>query len=149
MVVAVGFEPTKHMQAILSRSPLTAREHYLCTSCGIWTHNPQIRSLMRYPIAPMRQSSHTGTRTRVGWVKTSYPNHLDYMGITGNTFSPGFIKVITPSPPAGFEPATYRLTAERSANWAIEECIWGRIWTFEAYTPVLKYRFLWPLGYPY
>ena len=24
--------------------------------------------------------SHTGTRTRVGWVKTSYPNHLDYMG---------------------------------------------------------------------
>ena len=27
-----------------------------------------------------------------------------------------FIKVTTPSPPAGFEPATYRLTAERSAN---------------------------------
>ena len=25
--------------------------------------------------------SHTGTRTRVGWVKTSYPNHLDYMGM--------------------------------------------------------------------
>ena len=25
--------------------------------------------------------SHTGTRTRVGWVKTSYPNHLDYMGV--------------------------------------------------------------------
>ena len=25
--------------------------------------------------------SHTGTRTRVGWVKTSYPNHLDYMGL--------------------------------------------------------------------
>ena len=28
-MVAVGFEPTKHMQAILSRSPLTARERYL------------------------------------------------------------------------------------------------------------------------
>ena len=27
------------------------------------------------------------------------------------------------SPPAGFEPATYRLTAERSANWAKEEYI--------------------------
>ena len=25
--------------------------------------------------------SHTGTRTRVGWVKTSYPNHLDYVGL--------------------------------------------------------------------
>ena len=45
--------------------------------------------------------SHSGTRTRVGWVKTSYPNHLDYMGKT---------------PSAGLEPATYRLTAERSAN---------------------------------
>ena len=32
-----------------------------------------------------------------------------------------FVKVTTPSPPAGLEPATYRLTAERSANWAIEE----------------------------
>ena len=28
-----------------------------------------------------KKSSHTGTRTRVGWVKTSYPNHLDYMGM--------------------------------------------------------------------
>ena len=28
-----------------------------------------------------KKSSHTGTRTRVGWVKTSYPNRLDYMGI--------------------------------------------------------------------
>ena len=27
-----------------------------------------------------------------------------------------FVKVTTPSPPAGLEPATYRLTAERSAN---------------------------------
>ena len=27
------------------------------------------------------KNSHTGTRTRVGWVKTSYPNHLDYMGM--------------------------------------------------------------------
>ena len=27
------------------------------------------------------RNSHTGTRTRVGWVKTSYPNHLDYMGM--------------------------------------------------------------------
>ena len=25
--------------------------------------------------------SHTGTRTRVAWVKTKYPNHLDYMGV--------------------------------------------------------------------
>ena len=25
-------------------------------------------------------NSHTGTRTRVAWVKTKYPNHLDYMG---------------------------------------------------------------------
>ena len=27
-----------------------------------------------------RANSHTGTRTRVAWVKTRYPNHLDYMG---------------------------------------------------------------------
>lgn len=26
-------------------------------------------------------NSHTGTRTRVAWVKTKYPNHLDYMGL--------------------------------------------------------------------
>ena len=60
----MGFEPTKHMQAILSRSPLTAREHYLnpngfVTSCGTRTHNPQIRSLMRYPIAPIGHLSFT------------------------------------------------------------------------------------------
>jgi hypothetical protein len=29
LLIVMGFEPTKHMQAILSRSPLTAREHYL------------------------------------------------------------------------------------------------------------------------
>jgi hypothetical protein len=34
----MGFEPTKHMQAILSRSPLTAREHYLYL---MWDLNPQ------------------------------------------------------------------------------------------------------------
>ena len=34
-----------------------------------------------------------------------------------------FVKVTTPSPPAGLEPATYRLTAERSANWAKEEYV--------------------------
>ena len=70
--------------------------------------------------------SHTGTRTRVGWVKTSYPNHLDYMGKT---------------PSAGLEPATYRLTAERSANWAKKDGVdyrnqryaWGGIWTHEAF----------------
>ena len=27
-----------------------------------------------------QRSSHTGTRTRVAWVKATYPNHLDYMG---------------------------------------------------------------------
>ena len=73
---AVGFEPTKHIARELESRPFD-------------------RSGMRTKI------SHTGTRTRVGWVKTSYPNLLDYMGKT---------------PSAGFEPATYRLTAERSAN---------------------------------
>ncbi len=27
------------------------------------------------------KTSHTGTRTRVSWVRAMYPNHLDYMGI--------------------------------------------------------------------
>ena len=27
-----------------------------------------------------KSDSHTGTRTRVAWVKATYPNHLDYMG---------------------------------------------------------------------
>ncbi len=27
------------------------------------------------------KNSHTGTRTRVSWVRAMYPNHLDYMGI--------------------------------------------------------------------
>ena len=37
-------------------------------------------------------NSHTGTRTRVGWVKTSYPNHLDYMGMTGLGSIPGLLR---------------------------------------------------------
>ena len=28
-----------------------------------------------------KKNSHTGTRTRVGEVKTRYPNRLDYMGL--------------------------------------------------------------------
>ena len=28
----------------------------------------------------MKKNSHAGTRTRVGEVKTRYPNRLDYMG---------------------------------------------------------------------
>ena len=36
-------------------------------------------------------------------------------------FHSELIKSTNLSPPAGFEPATYRLTAERSANWAIED----------------------------
>ena len=87
-------------------------------------------------------SSHTGIWTRVAWVKAKYPNLLDYMGIMGimgimivvgfeptkhnalelesNPFDRSGI--LSKSPPAGLEPATYRLTAERSANWAIEDC---------------------------
>ena len=71
-MIAVGFEPTKHMQEILSLSPLTARERYHLpeinysgnytkgsytssnyTLCGTRTHNLQIRSLTRYPVAPI------------------------------------------------------------------------------------------------
>ena len=38
----------------------------------------QVRRINRFAISA---NSHTGTRTRVGWVKTSYPNRLDYMGM--------------------------------------------------------------------
>ena len=80
-VVAEGFEPSKRVASDLKSLPFDqTRERYLITPCGTRTHNPQIRSLMRYPLRQW-SISHTGTRTRVGWVKTSYPNHLDYMGL--------------------------------------------------------------------
>ena len=54
--------PRSILHQILSLTPLTAREYVL-------------------------KYSHSGTRTRVAWVKTRYPNHLDYMG-SGDTFPP-------------------------------------------------------------
>ena len=52
----------------------------------------QVRRINRFAISA---NSHTGTRTRVGWVKTSYPNHLDYMGLVDNlrlSFSSSWIR---------------------------------------------------------
>ncbi len=33
------------------------------------------------PTKKQNKNSHTGTRTRVSWVRAMYPNHLDYMGL--------------------------------------------------------------------
>ena len=61
-MVAEGFEPSKRDASDLKSLPFDqTREHY--------------------QILQLELISHTGTRTRVGWVKTSYPNHLDYMGL--------------------------------------------------------------------
>ena len=55
-VVAEGFEPSKRDASDLKSLPFDqTRERYHITPCGNRTHNPQIRSLMRYPIAPMEQ----------------------------------------------------------------------------------------------
>ena len=68
-MLEVGFEPTKRdAKSDLKSSPLTKYGNPSLigdtfppfTPCGTRTHNPQIRSLMRYPIAPMRHISHTG-----------------------------------------------------------------------------------------
>ena len=58
------------------------------TACGARTHDHKIKSLALYQTELNRLverlyslNSHTGTRTRVDWVKASYPNRLDYMGM--------------------------------------------------------------------
>ena len=55
-MIVVRFELTKHNAYDLESHPFDQTRVYyqIITSCGIRTHNPQIRSLMRYPIAPMR-----------------------------------------------------------------------------------------------
>ena len=63
-MTAAGFDPAKRIAHDLKSGPFDlTREHCLVcfstleasTPSGTRTHNPQIRSLMRYPIAPMRQ----------------------------------------------------------------------------------------------
>ena len=91
-MVTVGFEPTKHDALDLKSSPVDqAWVRYQYIHDGIRTRNLQIRSLTRYPIAPH------GPMTR-------------------DTIPPELFKTTSLSPSAGFEPATYRLTAGRSAN---------------------------------
>ena len=41
--------------------------------------------------------------------------------MTRDTIPPELFKTTSLSPSAGLEPATYRLTAGRSANWATKE----------------------------
>ena len=62
-MIAVGFEPTKHDARELESLPfdrsgtLPIYQRSIIfgnsTLCGTRTHNPQIRSLMRYPVAPI------------------------------------------------------------------------------------------------
>ena len=58
-MVAVGFEPTKHIARDLESLPfdrsgtLPINPKDLFTLCGTRTHNLQIRSLTRYPVAPI------------------------------------------------------------------------------------------------
>ena len=61
-MTAAGFDPAKRIAHDLKSGPFDlAREHCLVcfstleasTPSGTRTHNPQIRSLMRYPIAPL------------------------------------------------------------------------------------------------
>ena len=62
-MIAVGFEPTKHIARDLESLPFDrsgtlpftrsnfTKDNY--TLCGTRTHNLQIRSLTRYPVAPI------------------------------------------------------------------------------------------------
>ena len=61
-MIAVGFEPTKHIARDLESLPFDRSGtlsnaqvfNYLnYTLCGTRTHNLQIRSLTRYPVAPI------------------------------------------------------------------------------------------------
>ena len=72
--------------------------------CQEWDLNPRSIKHSILSRAPL---------TRLG-----YPGFYNEMIL----FHPESLKVINLSPPAGIEPAAFRLTAERSANWAIEDC---------------------------
>ena len=54
-MIVVRFELTKHNAYDLESPPFDQTRVYyqIITSCGIRTHNPQIRSLMLYPIEPV------------------------------------------------------------------------------------------------
>ena len=128
--VVKGLERSKCIANYLKSSIIILGNATKCIHDGIRTRNLQIRSLTRYPVAPHGQVygvwfEHTKLSHQC--LITGSFDHLD-------THTRGNINSLVTwgnysSPPAGFEPATYRLTAERSANWAIEERGFAGIWT--------------------
>ena len=72
-----GFEPSKHIASDLESLPFdqTRETWQKITHGGIRTRNPQIRSLMRYPVAPHGQKGSAGTWTRIVRFKVWNANH--------------------------------------------------------------------------
>ena len=73
-----GFEPATY-RLTAERSANWAIEEL--PQVGIEPTTPRLEVWCAIQLRHWGFYSHTGTRTRVGWVKTSYPNHLDYMGL--------------------------------------------------------------------
>ena len=74
-MIAVGFEPTKHMQEILSLSPLTARERYQKVPPGFEPRSLDSKSKVLTILHHETKSIHGGTRTRNLLIRsqTRYP----------------------------------------------------------------------------
>jgi hypothetical protein len=150
----VGFEPTTTRLKAVRSDQLSYQDKG--TSCKIWTYDHRFKRpalyhwakeaiVSRVGLEPtttrlkaVRSTnwatvtiSHTGTRTRVGWVKASYPNHLDYMGWCS-------IRGLNPWPLAH---KTSALT-----NWANRTGDSSGIRTHEAYSKRSWVAPLWPLG---
>ena len=100
-----GFEPSKHIASDLESLPFDqTRETWLKNiRDGIRTHNPQIRSLVRYPVAPHGLGS-AGIWTRIVRFKVWNANHY----IT----KPKNISLVW------LEHTTNGFTVHCSANWA-------------------------------
>ena len=81
MVHKVGFEPTKHNAVDLESTPFDRSGICANIHDGIRTSNPQIRSLVRYPIAPHGQYLTRVTRTPDKWIYSPLLYQLSYSEI--------------------------------------------------------------------
>ena len=75
-MIGVGFEPTPPKRLVPKTSALDRSAIQ-----PVYLHEGT--SHKRFGTATGKSFSPTGTRTRVVWVKTTYPDQLDYWGSKG------------------------------------------------------------------
>jgi hypothetical protein len=69
--------------------PVSQQKNQVCGERGSNTRPSDLQS-DALPTELSPQTSVTGTRTRVAWVKARYPNHLDYYGQPGKFQTAGY-----------------------------------------------------------